>query len=153
VIDRRMKIKVTVFEAVFALICIAVVYRACISAPRKSLYYIKDISMNAGTLDVFPVYKVFYKWDGNDEPNPRWIIFKSDDTWKIADFRDDFRFDDFKSESANSEDFSYSCIENGNFNAALTRKELLLYRLGFDPACEREKEEFYRILQETADFE
>ncbi|MBN2189581.1 MAG: hypothetical protein JW728_00015 [Candidatus Aureabacteria bacterium] len=152
-ITSKTKIKVVVFEMVFVLICIAVVYWAYVSAPRKSLYCAKDISMDAGTLDVFPVYKVFYKWDGRDESNPRWIIFKSGDMWRIANFRADFRFDNLESESINSEDFTYSYVENVDFNPELSRKEYLLYKLGFDPACEREKETFYRILRETSDFE
>ncbi|MDD5644507.1 MAG: hypothetical protein PHO00_03565 [bacterium] len=147
------KIKIIIFEAAVVFACMSVVYWSYISAPRKNLYYIKDISMDAVTLNVFPVFKVFYRWNGEAGANPKWIIFKSTAAWKIAASKDTFRYNNLNAEAADSEDFGYSYIEEGNFGSELSRTEFLLDKLGFVPVYEREKETFFRILQEITDFE
>jgi len=123
------------------------IYWAGFTSPKKEVIK-KEMVQDVLTQEVLPYYSIFYKWDGKQQMNAWWIIFKKYNEWKVVEFKDINR-------STSAEDllkfavkFDYKWIDNYAFSAQPSRYQTILIISGFQPTFADEKHVFLKILNE-----
>jgi hypothetical protein len=97
------------------------------------------------TGEIVPVYSVHYKWNGIEQQDPQWIIFKKQRVWKVLELN---KIINLKEALNHTVDFNASWVEKYGFSPQLSRYESLTATLGFQPTFSEEKAVFYQILHE-----
>lgn len=155
------------FKKLIILFCIIVVtgfliYWAGITAPKKEVILKKQLVEDIYTKEVLPWYEVYYKWNGKEQGDPYWMIFKTHKTggeWKVVEVKDLYKIKNME-ESPKLEEilkiavkFDSKWINEYRFSPQLTRYQKILLLLTAQPTFSEEKDIFYKILDEIKEIE
>ena len=127
--------------SVFFILAIAVVW--LVTGPKKKLTYDEGVIL----------YRVFYVWDGEKEPDPAWRVYRNtQQKWLVIDAESLHNALETGRDTAEfGEEFNWSWITKQRYriSAQGTRWEALLTLVGFKPLFKDEEEVFARIFEET----
>ncbi len=123
----------------------SLVYWVGIAAPKKEVILKRDPHIDDSTQEIVTIYAIYYRWDGIEEKEPWWVVFKKYGEWKVLALND---VNDAKEAFNYVVDFNSSWVDNYRFSPQSSRYQSLLMTLDFQPTFSDEKSVFFEILRE-----
>lgn len=149
----RRRPKAFLLISIAIIVISALVYWLGIAAPRKVVLFKTKTVESVGTGEVFPLYGVFYKWNGVEQQEPWWIVFKINGEWKIARLKDVITGKSKEESQRSFVRFDSKWVSQNQFSAQPTRYQTMLLLLGFRPLYEDEIVVFSSILDQIRQYE
>jgi len=139
---------------IIVLIFTFLIYWAGISAPKKKVAVEIEYIEYESSLEISPLYKVYYEWNGVRQPDPWWMILKKDGVWRVIELRDLVKaqnkgITDFQKFSTK---FDFKWVRKYKFKPQPTRYETILLLLGAQSIYSEEKNAFMEIIKKEESF-
>lgn len=121
------------------------VYWAGVAAPTKEVISKKQMRVDDGTQEIVPIYSVYCKWNGKEQEDPQWVVFKKYGKWRVLDLSE---VKDIEAAFNQAADFNGSWVYDYGFSPQPSRYQSLMMMVGFQPTFTDETHVFNSILEE-----
>lgn len=140
------KFKKSIILSIVIIVIGFLIYWAGLTSPKKEVVSKKEMVQDVDTKEVLPLYSIYYKWDGKQQKNASWMIFKKYDVWRVIELKN-------INTARTREDilkfavrFDYKWIDSYGFSAQPSRYQIILMILGAQPTLSSAQPSRYQTI-------